>query len=157
MAANGKGNMVPEQSLEQLLSEHADPLHLLRHRQTGPNVYPVVAAEYTNWRDEQRSWQETCILFNQSYHMADIAVRGPDAFAMLNSLGVNSFGNFRPGVAKQFVTCNYDGYVIGDAILFYLGEEEFNIVGREPALHWVQFHAETGGWNVQAEYDERSA
>jgi len=148
---------VPEQSLEQLLQEHPDPLHLMRHRQTGPNVYPVVLPEYTNWRDEQRAWQESCVLFNQSYHMADLHVRGPEAFEMLNSIGVNTFKNFRPGVAKQFVTCNYDGYVVGDAILFYLDDEHFNVVGREPALHWTHFHADTGNWKVEAEYDERSA
>ena len=41
--------------------------------------------------------------------------------------------------------CNPHGYVIGDAILFYLGENSFNIVGRPPVANWVQFNLETGG------------
>src|SRR5208282_2940239 len=60
------------QSLEGLLQTRKSPVDLLRNQQTGPNVYPGVPAEYTNWRDEQRAWQETCVLFNQSYHMADL-------------------------------------------------------------------------------------
>jgi hypothetical protein len=30
---------------------------------SGANVFPGVPAEFTNWRDEQRAWQETCVLF----------------------------------------------------------------------------------------------
>ena len=56
-------------SLEQLLKSVGGPVKLLRNSQTGPYVYPVVASEYTNWRDEQQAWQHTCVLFNQSYHM----------------------------------------------------------------------------------------
>ena len=32
---------------------------MLRNSQAGPNVYPGVPAEYTNWRDEQNAWQHT--------------------------------------------------------------------------------------------------
>ena len=81
-------------NLEEYLREAGDVVELLRNQQTGPNVYPGVPAEYTNWRDEVRAWQQTCVLFNQSYHMVDLAVEGPDAFAMLNHLGVNSFAGF---------------------------------------------------------------
>ena len=44
--------------------------------------------------------------------------------------------------------CNSDGYVIGDAILFYLDEELFNLVGRPSAHNWVQYHCETGDYDV---------
>ncbi len=77
--------------------------------------------------------------------MADLVVEGPDALELLNGLGVNSFKGFAPDRAKQFVPCSHDGYVIGDGILFYLAENQFNLVGRAPALNWVLFHAETGG------------
>ena len=94
---------------------------MLRNAQVGPNVYPGVPAEYTNWRDEQWAWQHTCVLFNQSYHMADLAVEGPDAMTLLSRLGVNTFNDFDVDKAKQFVPCTPDGYVIGDVILFHLG------------------------------------
>jgi glycine cleavage system aminomethyltransferase T len=148
--------MMTAKNLAQLL-QTSRPVELLRNQQTGPNVYPGVPAEYTNWRDEQQAWQKTCVLFNQSYHMADLAVEGPDAFKLLSRLSMNSFQNFAPNKAKQFVPCSPDGYVIGDVILFYLAENKFNLVGRAPALNWVTYHAQTGKYDVKVELDQRSA
>jgi len=144
-------------SLESLLQSAGDIVELLRNQQTGPNAYPGVPAEYSNWRDEQWAWQHSCVLYNQSYHMVDLAVEGPDAFAMLNHLGVNSFKGFVPDKAKQFVPVTPEGFVIGDVILFYLAENSFNLVGRAPVIEWVEFHAATGDWNVTVARDERTA
>ena len=144
-------------SLEDLLKTAKSPVDMLRNSQAGPNAYPGVPPEYTNWRDEQIAWQKTCVLFNQSYHMADLALEGPDALKLLTHLGVNSFAGFQVNRAKQFVPCSHDGYVIGDVILFYLAENTFNLVGRAPVLNWVMFHAETGGYDVKATLDQRTA
>ena len=144
-------------SLEDLLASVESPVEMLRNSQAGPNVYPGVPAEFTNWRDEQMAWQQTCVLFNQSYHMADLAVEGPDALELLSRLAVNSFEGFAVDKAKHFVPCTPDGYVIGDVILFHLAENRFNLVGRAPALNWVTYHAETGGLDVQVDLDQRSA
>jgi len=146
-----------EQTLQQLLDASGDIVELLRNQQSGPNVYPGVPAEYSNWRSEQQAWAKTCVLFNQSFHMVDLAVEGPDAFAMLNHLGVNSFKGFVPDRAKQFVPVTPDGYVIGDVILFYLDENKFNLVGRAPTIEWIEYHAATGDWNVKVSRDERTA
>jgi vanillate/3-O-methylgallate O-demethylase len=89
--------------------------------------------------------------------MTDLYVKGPDALKLFSALGVNSFENFAVNKAKQFVACNPDGYVIGDAILFYLDEDLLSLVGRPSAHNWVQYHAETGGYDVSIERDERSA
>src|SRR5215470_16118549 len=145
------------QSLEDLLQNVSSPVELLRNSQIGPYAFPVVRSEFTNWRDEQRAWRETCALFDQSHHMTDLYVEGPDALKLFSDLAVNSFKNFRVNQAKQFVACNADGYVIGDAILFYLDENRLNLVGRPPAANWVQYHVESGSYNAKAERDERSA
>jgi vanillate/3-O-methylgallate O-demethylase len=144
-------------NLEQALQAAGSPVELLRNSQIGPYAFPVVPAEFTNWRDEQRAWRETCALFDQSHHMTDLYVEGRDALKLLSRLAVNTFKGFKVDKAKQFVACNPDGFVIGDAILFYLGEDRLNLVGRPPALDWVQFHGETGGYDVRLERDERSA
>ena len=146
-----------ERSLEDLLRSNESPVELLRNSQAGPNVYPGVPAEFTNWRDEQLAWQQTCVLYNQSYHMADLAVEGPDALELLSHLAINSFEGFGEERAKHFVPCSPDGYVIGDVILFHLAENRFNLVGRAPALNWITYHAETGGYDVQVELDQRWA
>jgi glycine cleavage system aminomethyltransferase T len=146
-----------QRNLEELLRSVPSTVEMLRNAQVGPNVYPGVPAEYTNWRDEQQAWQKTCVLFNQSFHMAELAVQGPDAMTLLSRLGVNTFDNFAVDKAKQFVPCTPDGYVIGDVILFHLAEHEFNLVGRAPVLNWVTYHAETGGYDVEVVLDQRSA
>ena len=127
-----------EQSLEDVLQKAGSPVSMLRNSQIGPYAFPVVRYEFTNWRDEQCSWRETCALFDQSHHMTDLYVEGPDALRVFSDLGINSFKNVKVNQAKQFVACNHDGYVIGDAILFYLAENKFNLVGRPPAGNWVQ-------------------
>jgi len=145
-----------EKSLEDLLRSIGNPVNLLRNSQIGAYVYPVVPAEYSNWRDEQRAWRETAVLFDQSHHMANVYVEGPDALKMLSYLATNSFANFPVNRAKQFAPCSYDGFVIGDGILFHLEENRLVFVGREPAANWIQFHGETGGYKVRIEKDERS-
>ncbi len=146
-----------QRSLEDLLASAASPVELLRNSQAGPNAYPGVPAEYTNWRDETLAWQRTCVLFNQSYHMADLAVTGPDAERLLSDLAVNSFNGFVVDKAKHFVPCTPEGFVIGDVILFALAESSYNLVGRAPALNWITFHAETGGYDVEVALDQRTA
>jgi vanillate/3-O-methylgallate O-demethylase len=144
------------QSLEQKLKSTGNPVHMLRNSKIGAYVYPVVPAEFTNWRDEQRAWRETAVLFDQSHHMGELMVEGPDATKLLSHLAVNSFANFPVGRAKHFVPCSHSGHVIGDVIIFRLEEQQYNLVGRVPALNWVRFHAETGGYDVEATFDDRS-
>jgi glycine cleavage system aminomethyltransferase T len=148
---------VSHRNLEDLLGSAESPVELLRNSQAGPNVYPGVPAEFTNWRDEQLAWQTTCVLFDQSFHMAELAVEGPDGLNLLSRLGVNTFANFQEGKAKQFVPCTPDGYVIGDVICFALGGNRYNLVGRAPVLNWVTYHAETGDYDVGLAFDQRTA
>src|ERR1700691_2620791 len=99
-------------SLESLLQTVGNPVNMLRNSQIGAYVYPVVPSEFTNWRDEQRAWRVTCVLFDQSHHMVEQYVEGPDALKLLSHLGTNSFAILPTSKAKQFAPCSYDGYVI---------------------------------------------
>jgi vanillate/3-O-methylgallate O-demethylase len=143
-------------TLQDVLDAAADPVRMLRNSRLGAYVYPVVPGEFTNWRDEQRAWRTTAVLFDQSHHMAELTVRGPDALALMSYCTINSFVNFTPGKAKQMVPCSHDGFVIGDGILFYTAQDELLFVGRAPSVNWIQFHAETGGFKVEVIRDDRS-
>lgn len=112
-----------------------------------------IPPEFTNWRDEQRARRETVALLDQSFHMTNLYLRGPDALQLLSNLGVNSFRTFGSGKAKHFVACTPEGYVIGDNILYCLAEQEFVLVGGEPVLNWVIYHAQTGQYRVAVERD----
>ena len=144
-----------QQSLEDLLKT-VSPVELLRNSKIGAYVYPVVPAEYSNWRDEQRAWRETCVLFDQSHHMVDIYIEGPDAIKLCSDTAINTFKNFPVNRAKQYVPCSYDGYVIGDGILFHLEQNRVVFVGRAPSANWIEFHAATGGYDVKIVKDDRS-
>jgi vanillate/3-O-methylgallate O-demethylase len=144
-------------NLEEKLQAVGSAVEMARNSQIGPYVYPAVPSEFSNWRDEQVAWRETSALFDQSHHMLDLRIEGPDTIKLLSELGVNTFENFAVNKAKQLVVCNQDGYVIGDAILFYLDESKVRIVGRPSAHNWVQYHAETGAYDVEVSRDERTA
>ncbi len=143
-------------NLEELLRAQPNTVNMLRNSQIGAYVYPVVPYELSNWRDEQHAWRKTAVLFDQTHHMAEITVKGPDAFRMMSELTINSFNGFVPNRAKQMVPCSHDGYVIGDGILFYLEADEMLFVGRAPTVNWIEFHAKTGGYKVDVIRDDRS-
>lgn len=143
-------------NLEQLLASAGNPVEMLRNSQLGAYVYPVVAAEFHNWRSEQWAWQHSAVLFDQSHHMVDLFIRGKGALKLISDTAINSTRNFRVNQAKQYVPTTPYGHVIGDGILFYLAEEEFVYVGRAPAANWLMYHAETGGYDVEIVKDDRS-
>ena len=124
-------------NLEDVLKSVRNPVDMLRNSQIGAYVYPVVPPEYSNWRDEQGAWRKTCVLFDQSHHMVDLYIEGPDALKLLSNLAINSFKNFPVNRAKQFVPCSYSGHVIGDGILFHLEQNKLVFVGRAPSANWM--------------------
>jgi len=135
-----------------------------RFRTNGMGWQPYVfRGEYTNWIEEQRAVREACAVVDQSYHMEIIRIEGPEAVDLLASLGVNNFDGIRNGEPPQAVdllVCNPDGYVIGDNILFYVGEEEFTLVGTETINNWIRYNAEVSDFDARTEvlyhpFDER--
>ena len=144
------------ESLAAALARAGSPVELLRNLSFPPSTFPV-KPEFTNWRSEQRSWVETCALLDQSHHMTDLFIQGQDALRLLSDVGVNTFANFGVGKAKQFVAVNPDGYLIGDAILFHLEEELFDLVGHPMVIDWVTFNLERGDYDATVERDDNSA
>lgn len=122
------------------------------HSRIRGNLSPV-PPEQSNWRDEQRAWRESAVLFDQSHHMPEIFLSGPDALRLLKRVGVNSLENYGPGLGKQFVACNPRGQVIGECVLHDLGGT-YELISGKPILNWVQFQAEIGGYDVTVERDE---
>ena len=140
-------------SFEDALTSADNPVEFLRDNH-GRHPYPV-PEEYTNWIEEERSWRETCSLSDLSHHQKDLYVEGPDALSVFVDLGANEFEGFAIGQAKQFVACNADGDLIGDAILFYLDDDRLKLTGTPVAPNWVEYNLETGGYDATARVDER--
>lgn len=153
---------VKGQSLQALLDSHPDLVDYFYNESPGLNTrsqsgrFPI-PAEFSNWRDEQIAWRESAVLFNQTHHMPELFVTGPDARRLLNWIGVNSFGNLAPGVAKQFVGCTPEGYLIGDCILYPHGDDSYELVSSMPLLNWIEYQVSIGDWNVDLVRDNNTA
>jgi vanillate/3-O-methylgallate O-demethylase len=143
-------------SLTDAIAQHANPLKMLRNSKIGMYVYPVVAPEFSNWRDEQRAWRESVVLYDQTHHMDELTVEGPDAEAFLSHVGINSFANMDLSRAKHFVPVTPAGHVIGDMIIFRERQDKFILVGRAPTANWTKFQAAVGSWKVRLFHDPRS-
>lgn len=146
------------ETLQDAIDRAGNPIELMRNQARRPfsHGFGFVPSEFTNWRDEALAWHESCALMDQSHHMVDLFVDGPDTIRLLEHLGVNSFATFGNNKAKQFVAVNKDGYYIGDCVLVGLSDTSADLVGRRTALDWIEYHALTGDWDVTVERDPQS-
>jgi vanillate/3-O-methylgallate O-demethylase len=137
-------------NLQEILESVDSTVDHLRSVDLEFNQY-VFPDEYTHWIEEQRAVRESCALVDQSYHMETCLITGPDCVDFLEHIGINSFAKIRredPPQAINLTMCNPDGYIIGDQILFYLGENEFSSVGSVWANNWIRYTAETLDFDV---------
>lgn len=143
------------ESLDQALRRTGSAVELLRNASVSAVPFNGVP-EYTNWRSEQKAWRESVALLDQSHHMNDLFVSGTDALRLFSELGANSFDGFQVGKAKQLITVTNEGYFIGDNILFYLDEYEFDLVGQPFSIDWIQYNATSGDYDVEIHRDPPS-
>ena len=148
------------ETLAQAIERVGSPVELLRNQNWPAFTFPV-APEFTNWRDEQRAWSTTVAVMDQSHHMTQLFLHGSDLIELLSSISPNTFKTFRPGVAKQLISVNKDGYIIGDGILFYNSEgpEGIVLIGHHLLIDWVRFNiekAQAAGKDVHARLEANS-
>ena len=143
-------------SLSTKMKQYSNPVQMLRNSKAGMYVYPVVTPEFRNWRTEQEAWRSGAVLFDQTHHMDEVIVEGPQATEFLSHHGINSFANFELNRAKHFVPVTPNGHVIGDHIIFREREDKYVLVGRAPTSNWLMFCAAYGKWNIRIRHDPRS-
>jgi glycine cleavage system aminomethyltransferase T len=154
--------MTQHKTLEDRLNSVPNLVEYFQNDTLAPHVrarggLTPVPLEHSTWMEEQRAWRNAAILFDQSHHMPELFVRGPDAIQLLSRVGVNSFANFTPGIAKQFIACNHEGQVIGETLMYCHGREEFELVSGMPLINWVEYNAQIGGYQVTLERDNHTA
>jgi len=142
------------QSLESLIEAAGSPVTLLRGSNLGPYVFPGIPPEFTNWRDEVRAWMDGVALLEQSYHMTELHLRGPEVIPFLKRFAVNKLDVFPVRRAKQLVLAAEDGNLIADAIISHEDEDFFRIVGAPFASDWLLFQAERSDLDLTAEKND---
>jgi vanillate/3-O-methylgallate O-demethylase len=129
---------------------------LASHPRARGGLTPV-PLEQSNWVDEQRAWRHSAVLFDQSHHMPELFLSGPDSMKLLSRIGINSFEKFVPGRAKQFVGCNPEGYTIGETLMYCHDHDDFELVSGMPLLNWVEYNARKGRYDVTIRRDNHTA
>ena len=71
-------------SFEEKLLANGGALSMMRSSNLGSVIFPGIPPEFTNWRDEQKAWKESVVLFEQSFHMTELHIRGADARKFIN-------------------------------------------------------------------------
>lgn len=147
-------------SLQDVIDAHPDLVEYFYN----DTIYPLFRArtslntqfippQFTNWRDEQRAWRETAVLFDQSHHMPELFLGGPDASKLLERTGINNFSNFTPDRAKQFVACTPRGHIVGDCVVYNHGEDGYELCSGMTVLNWIEYQASIGDFDVTVERD----
>lgn len=141
-------------SLEQKITAAGGALNMLRCSGMGHAAFPGIPGEFTNWRDEQRAWHEAVVLFEQSYHMTELHLRGADAKTFVEGFVSNNLSDLHPLRAKQIVMLDPEGYLVSDAILFCEADDFLRVVGPPTASSWLQYNAGLTDLRVEATRDE---
>lgn len=143
-------------SLQDGIDRAGSPVKLLWKPDAPPLKVPVVAPEYTGWREEQAAWRNVAFS-DLSHHMSDLFLEGPDSTRLLKAVSANDFEQFAIGQAKQFVPVTQEGYIVTDGILLRTDAEKYILSGVPSAQNWVKYHGEKGGYDVSASIDPDSA
>lgn len=141
-------------NLEQRINASGGVLNMLRGSDLGHVVFPGIPPEFTNWRDEQRAWQHSVVLFEQSYHMTELHLRGADVLKFITYFATNKLSDLHPMRAKQLVMVDSAGRLISDAIVFCEAEDFLRVVGPPTASNWLQFNAEKSDLKIEITRNE---
>ena len=101
-------------TLQDAIDQSGSAVNLLWKAGVAPWQPPSVPAEFSGWREEQQAAPEqTVALLEQSHHMLDLFIEGPDATRLLSDTSPNDYEKFDIGQAKQFIAITPQGLMIG--------------------------------------------
>jgi aminomethyltransferase len=135
------------------------------HRALGGRMVDFAGWEmpirYGSVLDEHRACRTGAVVFDVS-HMGSVWVRGPGAFAALQSLFTNDLARIAPGRAQYTHLLDDGASVVDDLIVWWVGQEEFLVVPNASntapvlgALHAAASDA-PGGADVEDVTEQRA-
>ena len=140
----GRSKMTSE-SLAQAIARAGGAVELLRNQNWPAFTFPVAPGVHELARRAAGLEHHRRAHGPVAPHDAALPRRHrPDPAA--RAISPNTFATFRRRQAKQLISVNQDGYLIGDGILFYNSEERegLALVGHHLLIDWVRFNAREG-------------
>ena len=127
------------------------PLHRT-HVSMGARMVPFsgwdMPVQYATILEEVDAVREKVGIFDVS-HMGRLFISGPGAGAFVSRVFSTDVSKLRRGRAKYGVTCNEEGGIIDDNIVYRLGEERYlyspNAGNRDAVSAWLHKWAPTDG------------
>lgn len=140
---------------ERVFARHVltTPLHLDVARESRTNLWRAwngctTADILTNLEDEYAALRQAAALSDIS-PLVKYRISGRDAARYLGRLVAGGVRDLPVGEARRVVFCEDGGFVLGDGMLFRLGEEEYRLVTEETHLAWLRDSAD--GFHVRVE------
>ncbi len=109
----------------------------------------AIPYEYSGWRNEVRSWKQSCYLHAGLNPPMAYRVSGPDAVKLFTDISVNSYANFPIGRIKHCIMCNEEGLIMMHGVLMRVDEEEFLTFFLAP---YTAFKLATGNYRAKGEF-----
>jgi len=125
---------------------HTTPLHIVTSAESRTNRWTdwngyTVPGVLTDLGDEYRALRGAAALADHS-PLVKYRIFGRDAFDYLQRLVTRDLAALEIDTAVHVVFCEGSGLVIGDGLLFRLGEDEYRLVTEETHLAWMMESAE---------------
>jgi aminomethyltransferase len=114
----------------------------------------LMPIQYTGIVEEHRRVRSTVGVFDVS-HMGEVAVRGRDALAFVQSVTINDASKLVPGRVQYSAMCYDDGGIVDDLLVYHMGDHYMlviNAANTEKDLDWLRAHRKG-----QVELDDLSA
>jgi glycine cleavage system aminomethyltransferase T len=104
--------------------------------------------EYTHWLEESTAHVDSVYIGDWSA-LSKFRVKGPDALAFLQWVGMNDLSGLTVGQVRHSVQCTQEGLLASEGIVMRTGEDEYVYTGG--GGDWTHFMFGQGKWNATAE------
>lgn len=106
----------------------------------------LVPYVYTNWRDETRSWKESCYLGANLSCFPSVFVKGPDATRFCADISVNNYNKFPVGTGKHMVMLAETGNIMDHGVILREADDCYRLYFMD---FYPRYFASQGNYDIE--------